>query len=67
MIFDISEVKVEKMDKVKKMPYYIPVILALLSVIFRIIPDWLDLFDMMIGKEGLKNIIASLIFAFLSQ
>ena len=55
------------MDKVKKMPYYIPVILALISVIFRIIPDWLDLFDVMIGKEGLKNIIASLIFAFLSQ
>jgi hypothetical protein len=67
VIFDISEVKAEKMDKVKKMPYYIPVILALLSVIFRIIPDWLDLFDVMIGKEGLKNIIASLIFAFLSQ
>ena len=67
MIFDISEVKAEKMDKVKKMPYYIPVILALLSVIFRIIPDWFDLFDVMIGKEGLKNIIASLIFAFLSQ
>ena len=67
MIFDISEVKAEKMDKVKKMPYYIPVILALLSVIFRIIPDWLDLFDVMIGKEGLKNVIASLIFAFLSQ
>lgn len=67
MIFDISEVRAEKMDKVKKMPYYIPVILALISVIFRIIPDWLDLFDVMIGKEGLKNIIASLIFAFLSQ
>ena len=51
------------MNKAKKIIPYLPVIFVLLSISFRIIPDWLDLFDVMVGKEGLKNVIAALIFA----
>ena len=55
------------MDKAKKIIPYLPVILALLSVILRIVPDWLGFFDVMVGKEGLKNVIADLILTMLSQ
>lgn len=63
----MQEAGADKMDKTKKIIPYLPVIFALLSVIFRIIPDWLGFFDVMVGKEGLKNVIAALIFAMLSR
>lgn len=63
----MQEVGADKMNKAKKIIPYLPVIFVLLSISFRIIPDWLDLFDVMVGKEGLKNVIAALIFAMLSR
>lgn len=63
----MRELGADKMDKAKKIIPYLPVILALLSVILRIVPDWLGFFDVMVGKEGLKNVIADLILTMLSQ
>ena len=63
----MQKVGADKMNKAKKIIPYLPVIFVLLSISFRIIPDWLDLFDVMVGKEGLKNVIAALIFAMLSR
>lgn len=63
----MQEARADKMDKAKKIVPYLPVIFALLSVFFRIIPVWLEFFDVMVGKEGLKNVIAALILAMLSR
>ena len=63
----MQKVGADKMNKTKKIIPYLPVIFVLLSISFRIISDWLDLFDVMVGKEGLKNVIAALIFAMLSR
>lgn len=63
----MQKVGADNMNKAKKIIPYLPVIFVLLSISFRIIPDWLDLFDVMVGKEGLKNVIAALIFAMLSR